>query len=63
MKQSVAVEQYFHKGKNKDEVAMRTDFREVHMTASAGNPGTIKELNSASLVFQVMCPLFLSEFN
>lgn len=63
MKQSVAVEQYFHKGKKKDEVAMRTGFREVHMTASAGNPRTIEELNFASLVFQVMCLLFLSEFD
>jgi len=63
MKRSGAVKQYFHKGEEKGEVAIRTGFCEVLVTATARNPRTLKELNSASLVFQVMCPLFLSEFN
>ena len=52
----------FHKDENKGEVTIRTGFRDVRMTATAGKPRTLKELNSASLVFQVKRPLFLSEF-
>lgn len=43
----------FHKDETKDELAIRNFFRDVLMTATAGNPRTVKELNSASLVFQV----------